>query len=281
MHHSMHAWGYRIEFTNRGESAVQLMTRHWVIVDANGKSEEVKGPGAKGAMPILQPGERWEYESGTRIATDRGSMHGWFTFEELGRHGGGGVLFPARVGRLALSPDGSTADVPCVPPTDVSTRLPVTSVHSTDRVIVGAMAELAHRDEDLRVFSFMVDLQVNNARRDAVTIFMVRWEIIDANGMRHLSEGTVGEQSGESRGFIRLAPGLALRLRTTLPKLHTPSAKISGVLLARFSGETTEGEHEFEGLEDLELSEIVIAPLGASTDGGAVPAYEPLGFLQG
>jgi len=141
----LHAWGYRVEFTNRGEGSVQLLTRHWVIVDADGKAEEVKGPGAKGQMPTLQPGEKWEYESGTRIATDRGSMHGWFTMEDLhgggGDSGGGGGLFPVRVGRLALSPDGNTADVPCIPPTDVSVgKLPATSVHSTERVIVGAVS---------------------------------------------------------------------------------------------------------------------------------------------
>ena len=46
---------------------------------------EIKGPGAKGAMPVLRPGERWAYSSGIQIMTIRGSMHGWFIFEEVMR----------------------------------------------------------------------------------------------------------------------------------------------------------------------------------------------------
>ena len=93
----LHSWSYRIEFRNEGRTPVQLLTRHWVFADAAGKAEEVKGPGARGQLPILQPGASWAYESGTRIATDHGSMHGWFTFEDLS---GGDGLFAARVGRL-------------------------------------------------------------------------------------------------------------------------------------------------------------------------------------
>ena len=281
----MHAWGYRIEFTNRGPTSVQLLTRHWVIADSNGRAEEIKGPGARGMLPILKSGEKWDYESGTRIATDRGSIHGWFTFEEQGD----GELFAARVGRLALSPDGHSTDVPCMPPADASSgSLPSTSVHATERVIVGAITEVAHRDDDLRTFAFMVDLQVNNARAEPITILGVRWEIIDANGQRHISAGTVGEQSGngEKLGAIRLAPGSALRLKTTLPQLHTPRAKISGVLIARFGSAADDDPGGFIGELDLtydddfeDNKEIVIAPLGASIDGEAVKAFEPLGFL--
>jgi len=71
------------------------------------------------------------------------------------------------------------------------------------------------------------------AGEEPVTVLGVKWEMIDANGQRHLSQGSVGEQSGqeEKLSAIRLAPGSALRLRTTLPQVHTPSAKISGVRL--------------------------------------------------
>jgi len=278
----LHAWRYSVEFTNKGAGSVRLLTRHWVIVDAEGKVEEIKGPGAKGAMPSIEPGTAWRYESGTRIATPLGSMHGWFTFEEART----GHLFAVRVGRFALTHDGSTADVPCKSPTEAEGgSLPATSVHTTDRVIVGAIAEIAHRDDDLRKYGFAVDLQVNNGRAEAVTILAVRWEIIDANGLRQVSHGTVGDNG---LGAIKLAPNSALRLRTTLPLLHTPSAKISGVLLARFE---QPGEADSEAAPDVggyvELSydgeeeehELVIAPLGASVDGGPVKSFDPLGFL--
>ena len=53
----------------RGKTTVQLMTRHWVIVDANGKIEEIKGLVREGAIPVSSPSGSWSYESGTRIAT--------------------------------------------------------------------------------------------------------------------------------------------------------------------------------------------------------------------
>ena len=132
---------------------------------------------------------------------------------------------------------------------------------------------------------------MNNARSEAVTVVGVRWEIVDAHGQRHLSQGTVGESSGRQLGAIRLAPGSALRLRTTLPKVPTPSAKISGVLIAKLGlgQQVEEGQRAFVGEEELEELEgtmeeeeveLIIAPMGASVDGGPVTAYEPLGFLS-
>ena len=175
--------------------------------------------------------------------TDHTSAQRIVTFEEART----GHLVAVRVGRFALTHDGSTADVPCKSPTEAEGgSLPATSVHTTDRVIVGAIAEIAHRDDDLRKYGFAVDLQVNNGRAEAVTILAVRWEIIDANGLRQVSHGTVGDNG---LGAIKLAPNSALRLRTTLPLLHTPSAKISGVLLARFEqpGEAVGLLNCFEG----------------------------------
>ena len=127
---------------------------------------------------------------------------------------------------------------------------------------------------------------MNNARSEPVTIVGVKWEIIDANGQRHLSAGTVGEQSGhaEKLGAIKLAPGSALRLRTTLPQLHTPSAKIQGVLLAHYGDADDEDDGGFVGEHDLpygeeDARELVIAPLGASADGTPVTPPKPLSFL--
>src|SRR5580700_608733 len=67
---------YSVTITNTGTVAAQLISRHWVITDANNHSEEVRGLGVVGHQPLLQPGERFEYTSGTGLAAPQGSMYG-------------------------------------------------------------------------------------------------------------------------------------------------------------------------------------------------------------
>ena len=69
-------WSYTIVITNSGAETVQLRTRHWIITDANGKREEVRGPGVVGEQPVLAPGERFEYTSGVPLPTSSGFMTG-------------------------------------------------------------------------------------------------------------------------------------------------------------------------------------------------------------
>lgn len=69
-------WAYTIEILNLGEETVQLISRHWKIVDANGHTEEVKGPGVVGEQPVLHQGERFEYTSGVPLRTPSGVMSG-------------------------------------------------------------------------------------------------------------------------------------------------------------------------------------------------------------
>ena len=69
-------WAYRVEIENQGDDAVQLRDRFWKISDANGKIEEVSGPGVVGEQPILQPGEIFEYTSGCPLTTPSGIMVG-------------------------------------------------------------------------------------------------------------------------------------------------------------------------------------------------------------
>src|SRR3954468_14237443 len=69
-------WSYTIVITNSGAETVQLRTRHWIITDANGKREEVRGPGVIGEQPVLAPGERFEYTSGVPLPTSSGFMTG-------------------------------------------------------------------------------------------------------------------------------------------------------------------------------------------------------------
>jgi ApaG protein len=69
-------WSYTIVITNSGAETVQLRTRHWIITDANGRREEVRGPGVVGEQPVLAPGERFEYTSGVPLPTSSGFMTG-------------------------------------------------------------------------------------------------------------------------------------------------------------------------------------------------------------
>lgn len=67
---------YSITIKNVGSVGAQLISRHWVITDANNRVQEVSGLGVVGHQPLLQPGEQFEYTSGTQLATPLGSMYG-------------------------------------------------------------------------------------------------------------------------------------------------------------------------------------------------------------
>jgi ApaG protein len=69
---------YRIKITNEGETPAQLMHRQWLISDALGRTEEVRGPGVIGKQPRLRPGDSFEYESFCPLPTPFGSMRGIF-----------------------------------------------------------------------------------------------------------------------------------------------------------------------------------------------------------
>ena len=71
-----YVFAYTITIRNAGRVAAQLVSRHWVITDAQGLVQEVRGMGVVGAQPRLKPGESFEYTSGTSIATPVGTMRG-------------------------------------------------------------------------------------------------------------------------------------------------------------------------------------------------------------
>lgn len=73
-----YAFGYTITIENRGDIAAQLVARHWLITDARGQTQEVRGLAVVGHQPLLQPGERFQYSSWAQIATPQGSMSGRF-----------------------------------------------------------------------------------------------------------------------------------------------------------------------------------------------------------
>ena len=70
------AFAYTVTVTNTGRVPVQLISRHWVIQDERGHSEEVKGLGVVGQQPLLRPGESFQYTSGCRLRAPSGTMHG-------------------------------------------------------------------------------------------------------------------------------------------------------------------------------------------------------------
>ncbi|MDB5883850.1 MAG: ApaG domain protein [Polaromonas sp.] len=72
----IYGFSYTVTVTNTGDVAAQLIARHWIISDANGLNEEVKGLGVVGQQPLLKPGESFQYTSGSRLRTPSGTMHG-------------------------------------------------------------------------------------------------------------------------------------------------------------------------------------------------------------
>ena len=74
-------WAYQITINNLSEESVQLKNRFWKIIDSNGIRLEVKGEGVVGEQPILNPGEKFEYTSGTPLSTPSGFMEGYYEME--------------------------------------------------------------------------------------------------------------------------------------------------------------------------------------------------------
>lgn len=73
-----YAFAYTVTIRNSGQVTAQLIARHWVVVDAEDRREDVRGLAVVGHQPLLQPGEQFEYTSWTRIATPHGRMRGTF-----------------------------------------------------------------------------------------------------------------------------------------------------------------------------------------------------------
>ena len=89
---------YTVTIENLGEETVQLRNRHWIITDADGKVEEVRGPGVVGKQPVLAPGDSFDYTSGCPLATDMGTMRGSYEMVT-----DSGETFDAEVAEFALS----------------------------------------------------------------------------------------------------------------------------------------------------------------------------------
>lgn len=106
---------YRIRIRNDSDRTVQLVSRHWIIVDANGERQEVRGSGVVGRQPVLEPGQAFEYASFCPLGTPWGTMEGSYQMREPARLAGqspgapaegeqasAGETFDARIARFFL-----------------------------------------------------------------------------------------------------------------------------------------------------------------------------------
>jgi ApaG protein len=93
-----YVFAYTITLHNAGTVAAQLISRHWVITDAQGLVQEVRGIGVVGSQPLLEPGGTFEYTSGAAIATAVGTMRG--SYQMLARDG---TRFEAPIPEFTLS----------------------------------------------------------------------------------------------------------------------------------------------------------------------------------
>ncbi len=93
-----YVFAYTITISNEGASTAQLKTRHWIITDARGEIEEVRGDGVVGEQPRLSPGQSFQYTSGCVLETPVGTMHGSYRFWR-----DDGTFFDAEIAPFSLA----------------------------------------------------------------------------------------------------------------------------------------------------------------------------------
>ena len=98
---SRYVFAYTITIRNEGQIAAKLLTRHWVITDANGKVQEVQGEGVVGEQPYLKPGQGFRYSSGAILETPVGVMQGSYRMVA-----DGGDVFDAPIAPFTLAMPG-------------------------------------------------------------------------------------------------------------------------------------------------------------------------------
>ena len=96
-----YVFAYTITIANNGDVPARLISRHWVITDANGKVQEVSGDGVVGEQPHLNPGEEFRYSSGAVLETPVGAMQGLYRMEA-----DNGVNFDAPIAPFTLAVPG-------------------------------------------------------------------------------------------------------------------------------------------------------------------------------
>ena len=81
--HQHYVWAYQVTIDNQSKERVQLINRYWKIIDSNGTKQEVSGQGVVGEQPVLNPGEKFEYTSGTPLSTPSGFMEGHYEMKNI------------------------------------------------------------------------------------------------------------------------------------------------------------------------------------------------------
>jgi ApaG protein len=99
-----YVFAYNVHIKNRGDDTATLVSRHWIITDASGKYEEVRGPGIVGETPELDPGQEHAYQSFCVLKTPRGTMHG--SYQMVRKNG---ETFDAEIPSFVLSTGTSDA----------------------------------------------------------------------------------------------------------------------------------------------------------------------------
>jgi ApaG protein len=95
-------YAYHVTITNESARTVQLLSRHWIITNAEGTEEHVKGPGVVGETPVLRPGRAFQYSSGCPLGTPIGTMHGTFQMRDES-----GARFDVEIAPFTLAEPGS------------------------------------------------------------------------------------------------------------------------------------------------------------------------------
>lgn len=80
---SEYLFAYRVTIENLSQKPVQLLSRHWVIIDTSGQNREVQGDGVIGQQPVIQPGDSYQYVSAANLNSDTGKMYGDYTMAEV------------------------------------------------------------------------------------------------------------------------------------------------------------------------------------------------------
>jgi ApaG protein len=101
-----YVWAYQVRIENHGGETVQLLRRYWRITDALGRIQEVRGAGVVGEQPVLEPGDSFEYTSGTPLATPSGIMVGSYKMVSES-----GELFEVRIPAFSLDAPGPRGSV--------------------------------------------------------------------------------------------------------------------------------------------------------------------------
>ena len=95
-------WAYTVEIANSGDAAVQILARHWIITDANGRREDVRGIGVVGEQPVITPGSSFSYTSACPLPTPSGVMVG--TYQAIAD---GGEVFSVAIPAFSLDVPGA------------------------------------------------------------------------------------------------------------------------------------------------------------------------------